>query len=106
MAGTVRTGVDCGSLAQAHASSVDELRGLTEAIRASNPKLRTGNDGSQLIATLQGSTKTEHASCGKVQNVAYCVIPLSGGNITLNGTDQTTVADLGKLADQLYASLA
>lgn len=68
--------------------------------------LRTGNDGSQLIATLQGSTKTEHASCGKVQNVAYCVIPLGGGNITLNGTDQTTVADLGKLADQLYASLA
>ena len=41
-----------------------------------------------------------------MQNVAYCVIPLSGGNITLNGTDQTTVADLGKLADQLYASLA
>ncbi|GAA1389642.1 hypothetical protein [Luteococcus peritonei] len=68
--------------------------------------LNTTSDGSKLIATLKAQTKTQHATCGSLQEVAYCVIPLDGGSITLNGTNQTKAADLGAMADQVYASLA
>lgn len=68
--------------------------------------LNTSSDGSALAATLQSQQKTEHATCGTLQQVAYCVIPLDGGHIALNGSNETKVSDLASFADQIYAALA